>query len=103
MKEKLYCVFNKSSINIEESQIVSFQKIEKEESSFRVYKDEIVGIHYQQGKISDEEGYKRAEENLKLNRPYPFELEVGVRHRDKLEKTYTDKETLAMAKNALCI
>ena len=31
MKEKLYCVFNISSINIEESQIVSFQKIEKEE------------------------------------------------------------------------
>lgn len=101
MKEKLYCVFNKSSINIEESQIVSFQKIEKEESSFRVYKDGIVGIHYQQGKISDEEGYKRAEENLKLNRPYPFELEVGVRHRDKLEKTYTDKETLAMAKKCV--
>ena len=63
MKEKLYSAFNKSSINIEESQIVSFQKIEKEESSFRVYKDGIVGIHYQQGKISDEEGNKRAEEN----------------------------------------
>ena len=42
--------------------------------------------------MSDEEGFSRAEKNLALKRPYPFELEEGVRHRDKTEVVISDKE-----------
>lgn len=101
MKEKYYGTSNISKVNIGEGKIVSFEKIEKEQHSFRFHKDGFVGIHYQEGKMSDEEGFKKAEENLKLKRPYPFELETGVRHRNKIEKTYSDVELMAIAKKCV--
>lgn len=100
-KEKYTAHTTAAEVNIQENQIVSFSKIDEENYSFRVYKDDKVGIHYQQGKMSDEEGFKKAEENLDLERPYPFELETGERHRDKVEVIPTDQELMALAKKCL--
>ena len=53
-----------SNVKIVENKIVSFDKTNAIEYSFRVYKDGLAGIHYQQGKMSDKEGYAKAEKNL---------------------------------------
>lgn len=74
MKEKLFNEYSSSKVGIQETQIVSFDKVNKETHSFRVHKDGFVGIHYQQGKMTDEEGFAKAEKNLELKRPYEFEL-----------------------------
>ena len=43
-----------------------------------ICKDGFVGVHFQQGKMSDKEGFAKAEANLALKRQYPFELEGVV-------------------------
>ncbi|MCQ2592243.1 MAG: metallopeptidase TldD-related protein [Treponema sp.] len=100
-KERLSNKTINASAKIVENQIVSFDKISGEEYSYRVYKDGFAGIYYNQGKIKDEEGFAKAEENLKLERPYPFELETGVRCRDKTENPLTDEEILQVANKAI--
>ena len=100
-KEKYTNINNCTSASIVENKIVSFDKINNLETSYRVHQDGFVGIHYQVGKIEDEEGYKKAEINLKLKRPYPFELEKGVRSCDKSEKPFDDKQILGAAKKVL--
>ena len=44
MKEKYYGTSNISKVNIKEGKIVSFEKVEKEQHSFRFHKDGFVGI-----------------------------------------------------------
>ena len=100
-KEKYTCQTIYSTVKIEESQIVSFNKVDHTSISFRVYKDGIVGVHYQQGKMSDKEGYALAEKNLELQRPYPFKLESGKRSRDKKRKILTDAELMSKTKSIL--
>ena len=90
-----------SAVKIVENKIVSFDKSDAIEYSFRVYKDGLAGIHYQQGKMSDEDGFAKAEKNLERKRPYPFELEKGVRSRDKMEKPLTDQELMSTAEKML--
>ena len=74
-KEKYISTSVYSEVKIVENEIVSFNKYDKTATSFRVYKDGFAGVHYQQGKMSDREGFEKAEKNLELKRPYPFELE----------------------------
>lgn len=100
-KEKYTTINTYSTVKFEESKIVSFNKFDKTEQSFRVYKDGFAGIHYQQGKMSDKEGYSLAEKNLELQRPYPFKLEGGKRSRDKKRKTLSDSELMAKSKIVL--
>ena len=85
MKEKLSYISTHSTVDFEENKIVSFQKKVAPEYSFRVYRDGFAGIHYQVGEMSNEEGYKRAEQNLALKRPYPYPLATGSRKRNKCE------------------
>ncbi len=101
MKEKYTYNGINSSVIIEENKIISFDKVNDITYSFRVGKDGYLGVHYQEGKMTDEEGYARAEENLELKRPYPFELETGERKRDKTERVLTDKELLNLAEDVL--
>lgn len=102
MEKEKYINSNSGSIvKIVENQIVSFDKISSQDTSFRIHKDGIVGIHYQKGKMSDEEGFAKAEKNLELKRPYPFELETGKRSRDKTEKILSDEELMTTAKKVL--
>ncbi len=102
MEKEKYTQRNKySTVKIVENKIVSFDKTDAIQYSFRVYKDGFAGIHYQQGKMSDEEGFAKAEKNLELKRPYPFELETGVRSRDKTEKPLTDEELMSTAEKVL--
>lgn len=101
MKEKLSYINTNSTVVFEENKIVSFQKKAAPEYSFRVYRDGFVGIHYQVGEMSDEEGYKRAEQNLALKRPYPYPLATGNRKRNKCERVLSDRELLDIAKEAL--
>ncbi|MCR4733860.1 MAG: hypothetical protein K5829_02500 [Treponema sp.] len=100
-KEKYISEVSYSEVSIQESQIVSFNKYDKKETSFRVYKDNFVGVHYQQGEMSDSEGFAKAEKNLELQRPYPFELEAGQGTIDKREKLLTDVELMKKARKEL--
>ena len=100
-KEKYTYINTYSTVKFEENKIVSFNKYDKLSQSFRVYKDGFVGIHFQQGKMSDKEGYALAEKNLELKRPYPFKLEGGKRSRDKKRKTLTDAQLMTNAKTIL--
>lgn len=101
MREKYTYTECCSTVYFEENKIVSFQKNDTVEYSFRVLKDGNIGIHFQVGEMDDATGYALAEENLVRNRPYPYELETGCRKRDKTERTYSDKELLSIAKEAL--
>ncbi len=101
MKEKLQQHMIFSNVEFEENKIKSFHKSNSTYASFRVYKNGEAGIHRQVGEISDAEGYAKAEENLCLHRPYPYTLESGKRSRNKIERDYTDKELLDIAKEAL--
>ena len=100
-KEKYIGTYVYSEVKIVENEIVSFNKFDKTTTSFRVYKDGLVGVHFQQGKMTDKEGYALAEKNLELKREYPFDLEGGVRELDKREKLLTDEELMKKAKAEL--
>ena len=100
-KEKYIHTGVYSEVKITENEIVSFDKHDSTTTSFRVYEDGFVGVHYQQGKMTDEEGFEKAEKNLELKRPYPFELENGQRSLDKTEKILTDLELMKKAKTEL--
>ncbi|MBQ8569523.1 MAG: hypothetical protein IJ446_09945 [Oscillospiraceae bacterium] len=101
MKEKYTYTQAVSNIKVEENEIISFDKINTVEHSFRVHSDGFVGVQYCEGSMDEDEGYKKANEKLALKRPYKFELETGVRHRDKTEKTVSDKELMDMTRTAL--
>lgn len=100
-KEKYINTGIYSEVKIVENEIVSFNKHDTTTTSFRVYKDGFVGVHYQRGKLSDKEGFEKAEKNLELKRSYPFELESGVRSLDKTEKLLSDEELIKKAKAEL--
>ena len=102
MARELITSLNSSSeVKIEETKIKSFNKDSRTTRSFRVYDGESAGIQFVQGKIDEEEGYRKAEENLILKRPYKFALETGTRHRDKTERSYTDKELMEISREAV--
>jgi len=97
-KEKITNTYTETSVDVQENEIVGFNKVNVLNYSFRIYKDDICGYYYYQGQISDEEGFKNAEKNLELKRPYPFEIESGVRHRDKVEYIPDDAELMKITK-----
>ena len=101
MKEKFQQHIIYSNVEFEENKIKSFHKSNNTHTSFRVYKNGEAGIHRQVGEIEDAVGFAKAEENLFLHRPYPYTLESGKRSRNKIERDYTDKELLDLAKEAL--
>lgn len=102
MKKEKYTTTNiEAEVHIVENEIVSFNKFDKTTTSFRVYDNGFVGVHYQLGKMSDKEGYALAEKNLELKRQYPFDLENGVRELDKTEKLLTDEQLMKKAKAEL--
>lgn len=102
MKEKIVMENVFSEVSYEESKLKSFHRQNIGKTSFRVYEDEKVGIHFQVGNISETEGFQKAEENLKLRpRPYAFELETGVRSRNKTERELTDKELMDTAEECM--
>lgn len=101
MKEKMSYNEIYSEVNFEENKIISFEKNNSVEYSFRIFRDNVAGIHYQAGEIEDSAGFAKAEENLALKRPYPYTLESGTRRRNKTEKEYTDKDLLSIAHEAL--
>lgn len=101
LKEKMISYTKYSEAAFQESQIISFNKYDKQSNSFRVYKDGFAGIYFQFGKVDDKEGFKKAEDNLELKRPYPFDLESGKRSRDKTEVILSDQEILKTAKKVL--
>ena len=100
-KEKYTSTTVYSEVSVEESKIVSFNKYDKTVRSFRVYEDGFVGIHYQQGEMSDKEGYEKAQKNLELKRPYPFELIGGAKEIDKTEKILSDADLMKKARREL--
>ena len=101
MKEKLQQHVIYSEVKFQENKIISFSKNNSTRTSFRVYKDGEAGIHYQVGQMEDSAGYAKAEENLYLHRPYPYSLESGKRKRNKIERDYSDKDLLSIAKEGL--
>ena len=55
-KEKYISTYVYSEVKIVENEIVSFNKFDMTSTSFRVYKDGLGGVHFQQGKMTDKEG-----------------------------------------------
>lgn len=86
---------------IEETKIKAFNKDNRTNTSFRVYDGESAGVQFVQGKIDPEEGYRQAQDNLTLKRPYKFSLESGTRRRDKTEREYSEKELMEITREAL--
>ncbi|MBO5449373.1 MAG: hypothetical protein J5994_08590 [Ruminococcus sp.] len=101
MKEKYTYHSVQSEIKFEENTVKSFNKIDSLDQSFRVYENGFLGVHYQKGEMSDDEGFSRARENLSLKRPYPYQPESGVRSRNKCERVLTDKELMDLARTCL--
>ena len=102
MREKIMLEEVVSQIKYEENKLLSFHRSSTDTTSYRVYDDGKVGIHYQVGKMSEEEGFALAEENLKVRpRPYPFTLESGKRSRNKIEREVADRELLDLAKECM--
>ncbi|MCM1055350.1 MAG: metallopeptidase TldD-related protein [Bacteroides sp.] len=101
MKEKFTFTETLSEVKIQENKAVSFDRVNSVTHSFRVHSGGYLGVYYHAGEISDGAGYARAEENLKLKRQYKFDLETGVRSRDKTERIFTDRELLDMTKEAV--
>lgn len=97
-KEKTTRLIKSTEVQIEENQIVNFSKSNTLSSSYKVYDNGFCGVYYKEGKCDDSEGYQKAEKNLELKRPYPFELEVGKRSLDKLEQLVSDEEMMNNAK-----
>ena len=100
-RQKITTTFNYSEVEIEETKIKAFNKDSRESRSYRVFDGEYAGTQYVEGKSDDEEGYREAEKNLALKRPYKFPLETGSRHRDKSESECSDKELMDIARQAL--
>lgn len=100
-REKITSQYSQSSIEIEENKIKAFSRDSRTSYSFRVYDGVNVGIEYIQGKADDEKGFAKARDNLSIGRPYKFSPETGSRCRDKTERTYTDKELMDIAREAL--
>ena len=90
-----------SKLEFKESKLSSFSKESSLETSYRVYRGDMVGIYYHIGIIEDEEGYAKAAMNLVRERPYPFALETGKRARDKREKVLTDQELRTAAESCM--
>ena len=100
-RQKITTTFNYSEVEIEETKIKAFNKDSRESRSYRVFDGEFAGTQYIEGKSDDAEGYKQAEKNLSLKRPYKYPLETGTRHRDKTESEFSDKELMDLARQTL--
>lgn len=101
MKEKYTYIFKQSEITIEENRPKAFKKVDSLTNSFRVYEDGYLGVHFQKGALSDEEGFSKARENLALKRPYKYSLESGKRSRNKCERIFTDGELMQLCEECL--
>ncbi|MDE7294356.1 MAG: hypothetical protein K2N72_08025 [Oscillospiraceae bacterium] len=101
MREKFIYKARNSTVKIEENKITAFEKKDLDDYSYRFLRDGYVGAYYCREKIDDDEGYRRAEKNLRFKRPYKFELETGARYRDQTEKVLTDSELMALARETL--
>ncbi|MBR6044432.1 MAG: hypothetical protein IKP47_02235 [Ruminococcus sp.] len=100
-KEKITSHYKYSEIHIEETRFKAFNKDTRSEYSFRVYDGGYAGIQLIQGSIGEAEGFRLAENNLALRRPYKFTPETGSRHRDQSEVEYSDKELMDIARQTL--
>ena len=91
-RELITSEYSYREVKIEETKIKTFSKDDRMNRSFRVYDGGYAGIQFVQGSADEDTCYKKAQDNLILKRPYKFPLETGVRHRDKTEREYSDKE-----------
>lgn len=96
-REKMAFTEQRSAVKIEETAVTGFQREESEKYSFRVYDKGFAGIYFNVGKMTDDEGFGKAEKNLVLERPYKYQLESGVRSRDLTEEVLTDRQLIDIA------
>ncbi|MBP5490987.1 MAG: hypothetical protein J6Y10_10355 [Lachnospiraceae bacterium] len=98
IKEKhgTHCEVN--TMSYEENKPKAFERLNLDESSYRVYEDGKVGIFHCIGTVSDEEGYAKAQADPERARPYPFSPEAGsTRVRDLSETEFSAGELMALA------
>ncbi len=100
-RELITSEYSYREVKIEETKIKTFSKDDRMNRSFRVYDGGYAGIQFVQGSADEDTCYKKAQDNLILKRPYKFPLETGVRHRDKTEREYSDKELMEIAREAV--
>ncbi len=91
-RQKQQRISEYTNLKIDENKPESFNRVMKEENSFAVFEDGTEGIYYTEGKMSDDEGFKKADDNLALERPYKFSLETGKRSRDLTKDILTGEQ-----------
>lgn len=79
MKEKYKIKTEEYSFNIVASQLESVRCKNIEKTGYRIYENNFLGVSGILGEGSDEEGFRQARENLKLQIPYPFEPTKGIK------------------------
>ena len=102
IKEKhgTHCEVN--TMSYEENKPKAFERLNLDESSYRVYEDGKVGIFHCIGTVSDEEGYAKAQADPERARPYPFSPEAGsTRSRDLSETEFSAGELMALAEECM--
>ncbi len=98
MKEKWTFESFYSDISYKENKKHAFQRSNHKQYSYRIRQDGKLGIHYQVGEISDEEGFEKAMLNLtERPRDYDFPMEKGVRSRNMVEREISDRELMEIA------
>lgn len=84
MKEKYIIKTEEYSFNIVQSRLESVRCKNIVKTGYRIYENGFMGVSGILGEGDDEEGYKQARENLKLQIPYPYEPSKGIKKKRDL-------------------
>ena len=102
VKEKLTVKSRTVTVAAAASEAKSVRFVDTEKHGYRVMEDGKIGIYGSTGKSDDEAGWKRAEENLKNEIPYPVEPSKNrTEHIDASHSLLSDKEFVEKTKELL--
>lgn len=95
MKEKYIIKTEEYSFNIVQSRLESVRCKNIVKTGYRVYENGFIGVSGILGEADDEEGFKQARENLKLQIPYPYAPAEGIKKtRDLTSDTVSSKQQI---------
>ena len=93
MKEKYKIKTQEYSYNIVQGELESVRCKNITKTGYRIYEQQFLGVSGLLGEENDEEGYKQARENLKLEIPYPYEPTKNIKRvRDLTQGTMSPKQ-----------
>lgn len=96
MKEKYIIKTEEYSFNIVQGTLESVRCKNIVKTGYRVYENGFIGVSGILGEADDEEGYKQASENLKLQIPYPYAPAQGIKKtKDLTGEQVSSKQQMA--------